>query len=111
MATKERKPIDNPDSLKFRPAILAKTRVGEYIYSDTKMNESDYMNLNNGIWLNLREECLKRDGYVCKKCGSSRNPVVHHLRYPAIWGEEELTDLETLCEDCHNKIHGKMKGE
>lgn len=111
MATKERQPIDNPDSYKYRQAILCRTRMGDVIYSETKMNESDYMNLNNGIWTKLRAERLRMDGYVCQKCGDTKNVVVHHLRYPGVWGEEELSDLVTLCENCHKEIHGKLKGE
>ena len=84
---------------------------GNIIYSDAKIGESDYMNLNNGIWIKIREDVKRRDKNVCVHCGAAYPLTVHHSKYPQIWGEENLNDLETLCEECHNKVHGRMKGE
>ena len=79
---------------------------GNRIYTNCQMNESDYMHISSK-WLELRKECLERDKMQCTMCGSSFNLQVHHLRYPKVWGEEELHDLTTLCDDCHAKVHNK----
>lgn len=112
MATTIRNPLKNADGdcFTYRPCILIKTDK-EVIYSESKMNESDYMNLNNGIWSSLREQRLNIDGYKCAKCGAAYPLVIHHVRYPAIWGEENITDLLTLCRGCHDEVHGRQKGE
>lgn len=79
---------------------------GNRIYTSCQMNESDYMYISNR-WLELRNECLKRDKMRCRMCGSPFNLQVHHTKYPKYWGEEELHDLVTVCDECHKKIHNK----
>lgn len=60
----------------------------------------------------LREECFKRDGYRCRRCGVeaafvftngkrlTRGLEVHHLTYVHV-PNEHLADLLTLCTSCH----------
>lgn len=75
-------------------------------YTSAKIGEDDY--LHTRVWRELREERLKLDDYKCKKCGSAYNVAVHHLYYPDVWGTEDVeTDLITLCENCHSRIHSK----
>lgn len=59
-------------------------------------------------WKQQRERVLKRDGYVCRKCGDfdRRILVAHHTSYKEKSGSlEELDLLITLCQSCHNLFH------
>lgn len=78
-------------------------------YTEAKVNESDYM--ITPVWQELRQACLKRDGYRCAQCGSAINLQVHHIHYPDVWGEESLDDLKTFCDDCHRKLHKERPQE
>lgn len=73
-------------------------------YTTGSVNHEDY--LQTDVWRELRDARLKLDNYQCRKCGSAINVEVHHIRYPAIWGTENvMTDLITLCASCHATIH------
>ena len=59
---------------------------------------------------NLRIACLMRDGYRCQLCGE-RNCCLqaHHLFHRAHGGKDTLSNLLTLCQSCHKKLHqGKL---
>lgn len=68
--------------------------------------------LKDGRWQMKRIKILERDHFMCARCGKSAEEGtqlhVHHKFYDgrAPW-EYEDKDLITLCEDCHNRIHGK----
>jgi len=68
--------------------------------------------LKDGRWQMKRIKILERDHFRCVRCGRSAEEGtqlhVHHKFYDgrAPW-EYEDKDLITLCEDCHNRIHGK----
>lgn len=68
--------------------------------------------LKDGRWQMKRIKILERDHFRCVRCGKSAEEGtqlhVHHKFYDgrAPW-EYEDKDLITLCEDCHNRIHGK----
>ncbi len=59
---------------------------------------------------NLRIACLMRDGYTCQQCGKQGIRLqAHHLVYREHGGKDTISNLLTLCEPCHTKIHqGKM---
>ena len=62
---------------------------------------------DNEEWKYRRKEILKIDNHRCKRCKSSSNLQVHHLRYSRdreIWDYKDK-DLVTLCESCHKEIH------
>jgi 5-methylcytosine-specific restriction endonuclease McrA len=80
------------------------------------------------LWLRSRERAaaLKRDGYTCQHCGKKQsrakgkrvNVAVHHLN--GIQWEKildyiyrhvlvDIKHLETVCEECHKKIHDEEK--
>ncbi len=55
---------------------------------------------------NLRLACLMRDGYACQHCGKHHVRLqAHHLVYREHGGKDTLTNLLTLCEACHQKVH------
>lgn len=58
-------------------------------------------------WREKRELALKRDGYRCRACDTDEKLHVHHRTY-ARRGNEDLDDLTTFCESCHEHFHKKM---
>lgn len=59
---------------------------------------------------NLCMVCLMRDGYACQNCGKKPGRLeAHHLIYREQGGKDSLTNLLTLCEGCHKRVHeGKI---
>ena len=55
-------------------------------------------------WKTLRQHILTRDKFCCVRCGGSVCLEVHHKTYER-FGHELMSDLETLCFDCHNIVH------
>lgn len=53
-------------------------------------------------WKVARTAARQRDGERCTRCGSTRNLQVHHI-VPLSHGGERyaLSNLTTLCRDCH----------
>lgn len=73
-------------------------------YTSAKIAEDDY--LQTEIWKEKRMARFRLDGFKCQRCGSGKNLVCHHIRYPAAWGLENIEDdLITLCDDCHSIVH------
>ena len=77
------------------------------ITQDTIKNNPRYVTyLNSSAWAQKREQVLQRDGYRCD-CKSDQDLEVHHKTYENI-GKEPISDLLTLCSDCHSKHHNKL---
>ncbi len=60
-------------------------------------------------WQKKRLQIMNRDGFRCARCGNDQIKLnVHHRRYEwgkALW-EVDDEDLVTLCQPCHESIHG-----
>jgi hypothetical protein len=85
--TRKRKPSHVP-----RSAPLKRGQLSRYV-----------LYLRSAEWKAKRAAVLKRDK-KCRSCGSTRKLQVHHLTYERIY-RERLTDLTTLCEGCHRRVH------
>ncbi|MFH1875098.1 MAG: WYL domain-containing protein [Pseudomonadota bacterium] len=59
------------------------------------------------IWGQLREEAFKRYGRLCRICLSKENLQVHHVIELSIGGTNDISNLEVLCEECHEREHGR----
>ncbi len=59
-------------------------------------------------WAAKREQVLERDARRCRACNSPEKLEVHHRTYARL-EHEDLNDLTTLCESCHEHFHRKMK--
>lgn len=57
-------------------------------------------------WAVLKEQVKKRSGGVCERCRLVESAAVHHLTYARKY-QEELEDLQDICEPCHQFTHGK----
>lgn len=60
-----------------------------------------------------RQACFRRDGYTCRACGKRGGILnAHHIwpfqSYPEL--QYEVSNLLTLCRDCHNAFHKAAGG-
>ena len=83
---------------------LGKYKKKKFIPSPTN-NSNDYPS----DWDRIRTQVLSRDNYKCGNCGSSHNLHVHHIVPLSKGGTNNLSNLKTLCEDCHKSLHPHMK--
>lgn len=63
--------------------------------------------LRDPRWQKRRLEVFERDRFECQSCYSSDKELqVHHLKYiqDADPWDYELSDLKTLCDECHGMI-------
>lgn len=58
----------------------------------------------SGAWRKRRKRKLKSVKHTCERCGSKVRLQVHHKHYRTV-GREKNSDLEVLCESCHDKHH------
>jgi hypothetical protein len=70
------------------------------------INSSYHKYINSDIWRQKRRERLHHDNYRCTRCPETEALEVHHNTYERL-GRERLTDLQTLCSDCHAREHGR----
>ena len=68
------------------------------------MNENYQEYLKSDTWQRKRKAVLKRDNYLCKHCQKKKAQDVHHKTYDNV-GREPLSDLVSLCRECHEKQH------
>lgn len=60
---------------------------------------------------NRKAYVLWRDNYTCQQCKKKNVALhVHHIVYRSQGGSDDESNLITLCENCHHKLHqGKIK--
>lgn len=74
--------------------------------SKNSMSSTEYEEYRKSpSWQQKRKEILKRDNNRCI-CGEWAT-VVHHKTYKNV-GQEQLSDLVVLCENCHDVYHGYL---
>ncbi|WP_269433892.1 HNH endonuclease [Desulfonema ishimotonii] len=56
---------------------------------------------------NFKQAGLVRDKFRCRVCGSESSLQCHHIRSKAEGGTDKLSNLMTLCKDCHGRHHKK----
>ena len=69
--------------------------------------ESGESRMSVNDWNSLREKIIDRDGNRCRNCDDVNSLEVHHVVPLNNGGTNEASNLCTLCNDCHNKAHGK----
>jgi 5-methylcytosine-specific restriction endonuclease McrA len=63
--------------------------------------------IHSAKWERRREWALRFWGYRCAICFSANNLEVHHRTYERL-GDEIITDLIVLCDDCHKTHHATI---
>lgn len=67
--------------------------------------------LKDPRWQKRRLQILDKRGWRCERCFNDKQTLhVHHKRYRGEPWEVSDSDLEVLCEPCHNGEHGKPSG-
>lgn len=61
-------------------------------------------------WDKIRRQVYERDWYQCANCRRRGVELhAHHIVPLSMGGTNNLTNLKTLCKDCHEKLHPHMK--
>jgi len=58
-------------------------------------------------WSELALERKRFDGFRCTLCKQTGRLETHHWSYDLF--DEQMTDLQTFCDSCHNMIHSVAK--
>ncbi|CAH1230715.1 hypothetical protein PAECIP111891_06732 [Paenibacillus allorhizoplanae] len=81
-------------------------------YDKFKRDRDSKAFYNSSFWLSVREQALIRDHYLCQHCLKEKKLVpadmVHHI-VPIRDDKDKALELEnllSLCNPCHNKVHG-----
>ena len=59
-------------------------------------------------WQMIRTKVMRRDNYLCQACLEEPATQVHHKSYAHLY-DEWMWELVSVCQPCHEKIHGKTK--
>jgi len=82
--------------------------------SNPSVSSVDYQNGRQKGFYNVKAYVLNRDNYTCQKCKIKKGKLhVHHLVFRSNGGTNTITNLITLCSNCHDKLHSgefKIKG-
>jgi len=74
--------------------------------SNPNIKKWDYQKGNQKGFYNVKAYVLHRDGYQCKKCKTKKGKLhVHHVVFRSNGGTDTPSNLMTLCEDCHDRLH------
>ena len=69
------------------------------------------------IWTKQRQKCLERDDWTCRVCGVADDELhhelsVHHItprrKHDGNWEQNELSNLISLCPECHGRCEGQF---
>jgi len=63
------------------------------------------LRLDPGLYEELRNQVLHRDGWRCQACGAMSNLEVHHKEFRSHRGDDSEENLITLCTVCHTSVH------
>ena len=107
---------------KHRDLADALEKIKDDIYEDRsrsteiRVPREEYIeHIKGDKFKKLKMERLKLDDYKCQICFKQvdeKTSHCHHITYIRL-GKESLSDLSTLCKECHEKLHdfhGKNKG-
>lgn len=90
--------------------------VGVYVLESARQLPEHDRTISDSV----RAAVLERDGFACRECGwqySMRNPAdrrsaleLHHVKPHVQGGKNEVDNLVTLCNVCHDQKHARHKG-
>lgn len=60
-----------------------------------------------GEWFSTRQKVFDRDDNECLNCETTSNLCVHHIVPLSEGGNKKMSNLVTLCRECHRRAHGE----
>ena len=73
--------------------------------STTEFLQNDYVDyLKSNTWQGLRERAVTRANHKCELCQAPYE-VVHHIKNPKKYEEDDLGNLLVVCGSCYGKFH------
>ena len=66
----------------------------------------DYLLSYPPDWSIRRRKVIERDGEHCSKCRTGGRLHLHHVSPLSRGGDNKISNLKLLCENCHSKEHG-----
>ena len=82
------------------------SNASQQTYKYSKTSPSGYPS----NWDEIRAQVLKRDGYKCCNDPTHTGKLhVHHIYPLSKGGSNRLSNLQTMCEKCHEDLHPHMK--
>lgn len=94
-----------------RPTVLAKRLVDVGLWVEHPdgwampqwTDEAQRREVRRRRWrvYQCRHEVFERDGHQCVECGSADRLEVDHIMPMAAGGDDELSNLQTLCKPCN----------
>ena len=74
--------------------------------SNPEVGRWGYQKGNQKGFYNVKAYVLHRDGYQCQKCKTKKGKLhVHHIIFRSNGGTDAPSNLITLCENCHSRLH------
>lgn len=66
------------------------------------------------FWFKIRDECFRRDNFLCRKCGKDIRTDIkpgesHHIIPISKGGSNKLENLITYCYNCHKLEHSAIE--
>lgn len=91
-----------------------RSKVGINVAAIQIRGRKDYQGyLKSPHWRALRKRALERDGWACRVCNRLADDFcrldVHHRSYDRLGEPDEIKDLLTMCEYCHDLYHGSKR--
>jgi hypothetical protein len=106
-----------------KSTLLTETNIHQLISKARKIinqmlnNNGEKSRVRNPIGPKIRHEVFKKDNYKCIECGRGKETMplhIDHILPISQGGTDELSNLQTLCEQCNlaksNRCWGKKNG-
>lgn len=68
---------------------------------ETPLNNWSHPHLKIESWSKIRRAVFERDGFQCRECGCGDDLEAHHIEAVKDGGTPTLSNLTTLCKQCH----------
>lgn len=104
--------LEEEDPQEEEPETSGPRARKEYSVSPARLRQlrampySEY--LQTPEWQKKRIKALRFAQFRCQVCNSSSNLDTHHRSYKDL-GQEPLSDITVLCNDCHRIFHGNRE--
>jgi hypothetical protein len=94
------------DILPISEIVLEMTNFDIQKMKDPNINGEEYQQGDKYGFENTKAYVRARDGHTCQFCGKKDTKLeVHHIIKRSDGGTDVVTNLVTLCSDCHKKYH------